>query len=350
VSELRQRDYRRILGFLETLYSLDGEAGFSSCVVREIPKLVGCHHVSWNEMAFTVPRSTVVEYPRLDDIEERRAVFSEHILEHPGLVHYLSTGDITPVSVSDFLTARGFERTSLYQRLYRSMGYEDQIGMCLSPPKGEVAAISLARDRRGFNRRDRETLTLLRSHLARAHGNAKALSRARYRLGDCEPESVNATILDVGRGGKIEPRSTRARRMLSDFCAGEQRSPRTLPENVKRWLRHRPHTPLVMHRGRRELIARFFPTRPRNGMLGTLLLEERTTPEAALGLRAKGLTPREVEVLLELEKGRTNEGIAAVLCISPRTVKKHLENIYAKLGIGSRSAALAWLHRESSAR
>jgi DNA-binding CsgD family transcriptional regulator len=350
VSELRQKDYRRILGFLETLYSLDGEAGFSSCVVREIPKLVDCHHVSWNEMAFAVPRSTVVEYPRLVGIEARTAIFSEHILEHPGLIHYLSTGDTTPVSVSDFLSPGRFERTSLYQRLYRSMGYEDQIGMCLSPPKGEVAAMSLARDRRGFDRRDRETLTLLQPHLARAHGNAKALSRARRRLGDCEPESINASILEVGAGGKIEPGSTRAPRMLSDFFAAEGALPRALPDSLKRWLRHRGHIPLVVLRGGRQLVARFFPARPRNGMLGLLLLEELATPEAALELRARGLTSREIQVLVELEKGRTNEGIAAVLFISPRTVKKHLENIYAKLGVGSRSAALAWMHRELRAK
>ena len=52
-----------------------------------------------------------------------------------------------------------------------------------------------------------------------------------------------------------------------------------------------------------------------------------------------GLSPRESEVLLWVMRGKTNEEIAAELKISPRTVKKHLERIYRKLGVGNRVAA-----------
>jgi DNA-binding CsgD family transcriptional regulator len=61
-------------------------------------------------------------------------------------------------------------------------------------------------------------------------------------------------------------------------------------------------------------------------------------------LRALGLTLREIAVVVELEKGGTNHEIAAALFISPLTVRKHLENIYAKLGVTSRTAALRAAH------
>src|SRR6195952_6005829 len=54
-----------------------------------------------------------------------------------------------------------------------------------------------------------------------------------------------------------------------------------------------------------------------------------------------GLTTREGEVLSWLSKGKTNRDIAQILRLSPRTVDKHLEQIYSKLGVENRTAAAA---------
>jgi DNA-binding CsgD family transcriptional regulator len=54
-----------------------------------------------------------------------------------------------------------------------------------------------------------------------------------------------------------------------------------------------------------------------------------------------GLTTREGEVLAWLSKGKTNRDIAQILGLSPRTVDKHLEQIYSKLGVENRTAAAA---------
>jgi DNA-binding CsgD family transcriptional regulator len=53
------------------------------------------------------------------------------------------------------------------------------------------------------------------------------------------------------------------------------------------------------------------------------------------------LTAREGEILELVGAGLTNAAIAERLWVSPGTVKKHLENIYAKLGVGNRAAAIA---------
>ncbi|MDO8456551.1 MAG: response regulator transcription factor [Burkholderiaceae bacterium] len=53
------------------------------------------------------------------------------------------------------------------------------------------------------------------------------------------------------------------------------------------------------------------------------------------------LTPRETEVLSWLAKGKTNRDIAEILGMSHRTVNKHLEHIFEKLGVETRSAATA---------
>ncbi len=53
------------------------------------------------------------------------------------------------------------------------------------------------------------------------------------------------------------------------------------------------------------------------------------------------LTPREAEVLLWLARGKSNRDIGAILAVSPRTVDKHLEQIYVKLGVENRASAVA---------
>jgi DNA-binding CsgD family transcriptional regulator len=54
------------------------------------------------------------------------------------------------------------------------------------------------------------------------------------------------------------------------------------------------------------------------------------------------LTDRELEILHLLAAGQTNQQIADNLCITIRTVKFHTNNIYSKLEVASRAAAIAW--------
>jgi HD-GYP domain-containing protein (c-di-GMP phosphodiesterase class II) len=55
--------------------------------------------------------------------------------------------------------------------------------------------------------------------------------------------------------------------------------------------------------------------------------------------RPAGLTNREVEVLRLIARGRTNREVARILVVSPKTVGRHVENVYAKIGVSSRAAA-----------
>jgi len=76
-----------------------------------------------------------------------------------------------------------------------------------------------------------------------------------------------------------------------------------------------------------------------------LLLEEHELPADADAL---GLTPREHDVLALVEKGKSNAEIARELWITPRTVRKHLEHVYTKLGVNSRTAAAVRLRDGAS--
>ena len=59
---------------------------------------------------------------------------------------------------------------------------------------------------------------------------------------------------------------------------------------------------------------------------------------------AAGLTAREREVLALVAKGSTNREISAALVISEHTVARHVQNIFAKLGVASRTAATSFAY------
>jgi DNA-binding NarL/FixJ family response regulator len=58
------------------------------------------------------------------------------------------------------------------------------------------------------------------------------------------------------------------------------------------------------------------------------------------------LTERELEVLRLLADGHSNREIAEQLVLSTRTVERHIENVYAKIGVNGRAAATAYAVRQ----
>jgi DNA-binding CsgD family transcriptional regulator len=86
-----------------------------------------------------------------------------------------------------------------------------------------------------------------------------------------------------------------------------------------------------------SLAARSFQTRDRPGDQ-LLLLEERTAVGAS-SLESLGLTRREAEVLRWVAEGKTNQEVATILNLSSLTVRTHLEHIFRKLGVETRTAA-----------
>lgn len=68
---------------------------------------------------------------------------------------------------------------------------------------------------------------------------------------------------------------------------------------------------------------------------------------AVPSLSAVGLTSREVEIYQGLVAAWTYTQIADDLCISPKTVRRHMENLYKKLGVHSKAEAIGLAHRHA---
>jgi DNA-binding CsgD family transcriptional regulator len=132
-------------------------------------------------------------------------------------------------------------------------------------------------------------------------------------------------VILVAGGGQIEFASASARRLMRDYFGTSAKA--GLPPALALWVQQSCLTTLVRRLGGRRLIIR----RSR----GALLLEEQ--------FGQLGLTSRESQILGWVARGKTNLEIAEILWLSPSTVRKHLENIYGKLGVHNRAAAVARL-------
>ena len=91
-----------------------------------------------------------------------------------------------------------------------------------------------------------------------------------------------------------------------------------------------------------EIVARNFKevSASRHALTGCELpMHSSTIPISHAGSLVVGLTPRQIEVLRLVVLGRTDRQIAQELVVSEKTVGRHLENIFGRLGVSSRAAA-----------
>jgi DNA-binding NarL/FixJ family response regulator len=183
-----------------------------------------------------------------------------------------------------------------------------------------------------------EMLARIRVHLS----NARLTQSARAAL-----DVSGRFLLAVNRQGKVMWATPQAQKLLSDSLGSVAGDEMILPTLLQQWLEHAQQG----KGGTKTPATASFPDHPElrlyyMGNAGPNEVLLRLAKDAGSSLPAEftgelGLTTREAEVLLWLSKGKTNRDIAQILGLSPRTVDKHLEQIYAKLGVENRTAAAA---------
>jgi len=183
-----------------------------------------------------------------------------------------------------------------------------------------------------------EMLARIRVHLA----NARLTQSARAAL-----DVSGRFLLAVNRQGTIMWATPQAQKLLSANLAASPNDELVLPEPMLQWLEQAQNG----KSGSKMPAMASFPDNEQlrlqyMGKLGPSefllrLAKESSTNQPAEFSSELGLTTREGEVLSWLSKGKTNRDIAQILGLSPRTVDKHLEQIYAKLGVENRTAAAA---------
>ena len=193
--------------------------------------------------------------------------------------------------------------------------------------RSTYAAVCLHTQDRDVNPRDREAMRLLRPHLAPLIRNAGARRSLAGLVAavDSDDEDAARGFLLLNHALEVEYATPAARRLLDRWFEGVGAR---LPSPVEDWVRSTSgDLPLQEEADGKRLVVEAVSK-------GALVLTEERLPPSAL-------TTRELEVLRCAAAGRTTTQIARDLWVTPATVSKHLEHIYRKLGVTSRTAAIA---------
>lgn len=182
-----------------------------------------------------------------------------------------------------------------------------------------------------------ELLARIRVHLASArvaHGSQLAL------------DTSGRPALAVDAAGDPHWLTPAAGEMIERLFPDWSRATGVLPDPFKLAIQRfqgvapTPSTCFIVDAGDSTLEAAFLRRTSANHWLFRLT-ERREGEEERLLAARLGLTSREAEVLLWISRGKQNREVSAILQISPRTVNKHLEQIFEKMGVENRASATA---------
>jgi DNA-binding response OmpR family regulator/DNA-binding CsgD family transcriptional regulator len=194
-----------------------------------------------------------------------------------------------------------------------------------------------------------ELIARMRVHLA----NARQTHSARAAL-----DAAGRFLLSATRSGRVLWSTPQATALLAAVTAPPPGDSFVLPEPVRLWLDgHRGEAAgaepdafdLTVDGTSRRLKLSYVGQIGPDELLLRITEDNRLPPEQILKAKLN-LTVREAEVLMWLARGKANRDIGEILGLSPRTVNKHLEMVYSKIGVENRAAATALAMRALASR
>jgi DNA-binding CsgD family transcriptional regulator len=329
---LRRKDLAAVVSFVADAHHADGPEALSTELLDRLVELVGCEYATFE--THDRPRQRITGYVPCSN--EGPDAVDSHEREHD----YWTTDDplrpgVAPVyKLSDLFNRRERERIRDERRWNAEFRLVDTLGFRVGDRRTRSGWLQLDSQRRDFDERDRELALVLRPHVETLFRKAISRWQVAELVGALERDGDIATgraIAVFDTDGRIGHATAEGRRLLATWFGMHDGR---LPPELRDWLE-------LVEPGARRV-------EHRNG--STLTIE--AAGEFVLAMRERvsdvpRLTRREREILGLVADGLTNAEIARALWVAPTTVAKHLEHAYAKLGVHSRTAAVARLAKLS---
>jgi DNA-binding CsgD family transcriptional regulator len=337
MARLRHQELKAFSEALLELYTPGPHADFPDRISDILRRCLSFDLLSYHEIVDNQNQRALV-YP---DTPFDMQAFDTYLDQHPTWNAFTRDHMESSVKISDFLTRNEWERTDLYNHIFRPFAIRNQLAFITL---GELPQLGIAlnRSRRDFSEEDRSILDLLKPHSTKAFSTSQLFSY----FSDAAQAFGEGYVVADGMG-RIRFCTTKAARWLEEYFDHRQLS--SLPSQLKDWLKNRsfklfnpdnlsaPLKEFSICRGPKRLIIESLS--PIQTPEHRLILREKCEELDATPLQRLGLTKREAEVLFWVSEGKRNPEIATILGIRAKTITKHLERVFSKLGVETRTSA-----------
>ncbi len=263
--------------------------------------------------------------PTPELIRRAHPPFLTFLHQHPFQHDWVRTvGEGRVGLLSDRISGREFRRTDFWNEAFIHLRGKNQLMIGGAIDADRYWSFSFLRLGSDFGSRDRELGRFLQPHLGRVLQRQERRDRGTRAVATLD--QAGAAYLLVDARGQLQEVSHHARVLLA----------KSHPASMKDLTHFATQSigPGVRTGTLGNLQAVCF--RPAAAASALIMLGDNTTGPKGAAARA---TPREAEILHWLGEGKTNPEIGLLLGVSPRTVEKHCEGLFAKLGVENRLAA-----------
>jgi DNA-binding CsgD family transcriptional regulator len=364
MESLTFNDIHRLNHGIQEIYALKDSIAFGFDAIRIINQLIPSNIAGSHVTNIRTGQAAFTGQLGLPDLSTERltelvAVHTRCFYEHPVAENFSQTLN-GAYKISDFISRKELHsREGLYQSFLRPLGSEDQMTLFLPSISGNSVQLSgadatfmgfsLDRDDRSFTERDRLILNLLRPHLLQAYDTVQHHQQLQQDFDRLQQsvQAVGMVVLNVE--GRVQMMTSQSSIWLEAYFPNPNSG--AFPDHLWSWVKYQaasimntadstpPCLPLRIQRDGRQLSIRLI-LKPGEDRYLLLLEEQATSLLDSLGLL--GLSQRETEVLGWIIQGKENKTIAMELGVSESTVRRHLESIYGKFGVNSRTEAIAY--------
>jgi DNA-binding CsgD family transcriptional regulator len=339
VPRLSGADWQAVHDFLCEAEAVDGTESLPRSLLARLAALTGADAATFSELDRDEKR-ILAETSSAEDEDDDVALFWRIVDRHPLCRHHAETGRLDAIKLSDFGGRRARRRLEIYTDWYGRYGIVDELEAGLWPSQRFTKTLILQSFSRDFTERDRNVLNVLRPHLTALYRRGLERASAADVLAALET-THSVGVIALEQDGRVGFATAIARDLVRAYTF--EQLDRRLPRLLAAWLTQQYQNTsagqvpssspaLVLERPGARLVVR------RAGSQLVLVEEKRPARRLTEHL---DLTRREQDVLALVADGRSNAEIAAALWITTSTVRKHLEHVYDKLGVSSRTAAIA---------
>jgi DNA-binding CsgD family transcriptional regulator len=310
-------------------------------MLEVVGRLAPGRYIVLNKMHIPTRRFSLESLPAGLAEREEIPTIVRYLDQSPFVHYYVATGDPQWKTISDFMPVEDFYATELHQLGLSRVGVNSQMCGMLAVVDQVAYGLTINRSDDGFSERERAMLNVLHPHLVTSFLNAQSFAKAQNSLTQLK------SVIDAAPGAygyfngerQLAWLQPLAQAWLSTFFNGDTQNPAGLPESIARLIvsaRDR-----AVHLDQTNATHRLSVCILPAALGGWILRLENQPLRSPSHFRPlPQFSVRKNEVLKWMVEGKRNSEIAAILCLSTRTVEKHVSEILASLKVENRATAI----------